>query len=271
MRTMGRAGKLIAAAIAAGFALVPVGSAGLRATAKPTLYVTYAMNCTFTILDDSSKPITSIPPGAYQVDVRTPVVFGMYPGMEGQTDFYACRGVPQFQLTGPGVSIFTTMTAGCEQDKLFTETFAAGATYVAQDLNQPSLTRATFTTLASGASAPVAVTYGGGKGKSQQQVDIVGSLALQGTLHATVSSRGKLALTNGRKLVSKLGAGRYKFAIADENAKAGFVLLGPTATAPKPLTPAGFKGTRSMTVRLTPGRWSYYSTLATVHFFRVSG
>ena len=73
------------------------------------------MNCTFTIVDDSGKPVTSIAPGAYQVDVRTPVVFGTLPipiGM-ASTDFTACKGVPMFQLAGPGVNVSTTMTAGC--------------------------------------------------------------------------------------------------------------------------------------------------------------
>jgi len=274
MKGMGpRAGRwiqLIAAAVAVAVALVPAGSAGLRTTALPTLYVTYAMNCTFVLLDDSGKQVTSIPPGKWQVQVTTPVVFGMYPMTQGQTDFYACRGVPQFQLTGPGVDIFTTMTAGCEQTKLFPETFAPNATYVAQDLNQPSLTREAFTTLASGSASPVAVTYGGGKGKVQQSEDIVGSAAINGTLRASVSPQGKLVLMHDGKSVSKLAAGRYKFLILDQDPKAGFVVLGPSDTEPTSLTKTAFKGTRSVTVRLTPGKWSYYSTLRVVHFFRVT-
>src|SRR5206468_3192418 len=112
------------------------------------------------------------------------------------------------QLTGPGVSIFTTMTAGCEQDKLFVATFAPNSTYVTQDLNQPSLTRASFTTLATGAPSPVTVTYGGGKGKAVASSDIVGSQAIAGTLRAFVSPQGTLHLTSGGKPVSKLSAGR---------------------------------------------------------------
>jgi hypothetical protein len=259
---------VLVTALAAG--LVSSGSAGLRTTANPTLYFMYAMNCTFTIVDDSGKTVTSITPGHYQVDVRTPVVFGMYPLTPGQTDFYACKGVPQFQLQGPGVDLFTTMTAGCESDKVFTETFLPNATYLAQDLNQPSVAHASFTTLASGAPAPVAVTYGGGKGKGQVSTDITGSLALKGTLHATVAANGALTLTSGGKPVSKLAAGLYKFAISDQDPKASFMILGPTFTAPKSLTAAGFKGTHSVTLSLTSGKWTYYATLATVHSFRVS-
>jgi hypothetical protein len=270
MHRMGRVVQLIAAAAAAALLLVPAGSAGLRGSALPTLYITYAMNCTFVILDDSGKQVSSITPGRYQVEVQTPVVFGMYPMTEGQSDFYACRGVPQFQLTGPGVDIFTTMTAGCEQTKLFPETFAPSATYVAQDLNQPSLTRATFSTLASGSASQVAVTYGGGKAQVQQSTDIVGSQRLEGTLRASVGAQGTLQLTKGGKTVSKLAAGRYKFQVIDLDGKAGFTVLGPTASAPTSLTPSTFKGTRSVTLRLTPGKWSYYSSLAAVHFFHVT-
>jgi hypothetical protein len=259
----------LAAAIAVG--LVSSGSAGLRTTANPTLYFMYTLNCTFTIVDDSGKPFTSIPPGRYQVDVRTPVVFGMYPDQPGQTDFYACRGIPQFQLQGPGVDLFTTMTAGCDSDRLFTVTLQPNATYVAQDLNQPSVAHGSFTTLSSGSSSPVTVTYGGGKGKSQASTDITGSLKVKATLHATVAANGALKLVSGGKTVSKLAAGRYKFAISDQDAKASFILLGPTYTAPKTLTAAGFKGTHSVVLSLTSGKWAYYASLATVHFFRVTG
>jgi hypothetical protein len=272
MATRGwRFASLIALTTAIAFGLVSTGSAGLRTTANPTLYFMYAMNCTFSIVDDSGKPITSVPPGRYQVDVRTPIVFGMYPGTPGQTDYTACRGVPQFQLQGPGVDLFTTMTAGCDSDRLFTETFQPNATYVAQDLNQPSVTHATFTTLASGASSPVTVTYGGGKGKSEQQSSLVGSLSLMGTLHATVTANGALKLISDGKAVSKLAAGRYKFAISDQDAKASFTILGPTFTAPKSLTSAGFKGTHSVILSLTSGKWTYYTSFATLHFFRVTG
>jgi hypothetical protein len=266
-----RLAGLMALATVIAVGLVSTGSAGLRTTANPTLYFMYAMNCTFSITDDSGKPVTSISPGHYQVDVRTPVDFGMYPAIPGQTDYTACRGVPQFQLQGPGVDLFTTMTAGCDSERLFTETFQPNATYVAQDLNQPSLTHATFTTLASGASSAVTVTYGGGKGTAQQQSPLIGSLSLMGTLHATVTANGALKLLSAGKTVSKLAAGRYKFAISDQDPKASFTILGPTYTAPRTLTAAGFKGTHSVILSLTSGKWTYYTSFATLHFFRVTG
>jgi len=254
------------AAIAA--AAIGAGAGGSlatpAATAAPTLYVMYSMNCTFTVVDDAGRTITSIPPGTYQVDVRTPVQFGTLPLPASPTDMTACRGSPQFQLTGPGVSIFTTMTAGCEMDKVFTATFQPSSTYVAVDLNQPAVARASFTTLASGSPAPPVVTYGGGKGVAQASQDIVGSEALQGTLHLSIGAHGAPLLALGGKAVSRLKAGRYRFVPA-LTGKAGVYLIGPTWTAPKKLT-----GKRAVTITLTSGRWTYYATLKTIRYFLVA-
>jgi hypothetical protein len=251
--------------------LVSAGSAGLRTTsaAAPSLYVMYAMNCTFTIVDDSGKTVTSIPPGNYQVDVRTPLAFGTMPNPGPGTDMTACRGAPQFQLQGPGVNLFTNMTAGCESDKVFTETFQPNGTYVAQDLNQPSVAHGSFTTLASGTPVVPATTYGGGKGTPEISTDIVGSLAVVGTLNATVTS-GKPTLTTKGKTVSSLKAGRYKWTIADRDAKAGLMILGPTSKSPTTLTGVKFVGKRSVAIKLTAGKWTYYTNLGTIHYFRVT-
>ena len=254
--------------------LVSTGSgAGLRAgaTANPTVYVVYSMNCTFSIVDDAGKTITSIPPGHYQVDVRTPLAFGTMPNPGPGTDMTACRGAPQFQLTGPGVDLFTTMTAGCESDKVFTETFQPSGTYVAQDLNQPSVAHGSFTTLASGTPVIPTVTFGGGKGTPEVSTDIVGSLAVLGTLDANVSADGKPTLTNKGKTVSTLKAGRYKFTITDRDPKTGFMILGPTSKSPTSLSGVKSLGRHSVAIKLTAGKWTYYTNLGTIHFFRVTG
>jgi hypothetical protein len=259
-------------AVVAGLAalLVSAGSAGLRTTANPTVYIMYSMNCTFTIDDSSGKTITSIAPGAYQVEIRTPLAFGTMPNPGPGTDMTACRGAPQFQLEGPGVDLFTTMTAGCEDDKVFSETFQPNGTYVAQDLNQPSIAHGSFTTLASGTPVVPTVTYGGGKGKPQVSTDIVGSLAFAATLNGIVASNGAPALKNGGKAVSSLKAGRYKFTISDRDSKLGFNLLGPTSKAPANLTGVKFVGHRSVAVKLTAGKWTYYTDAGTIHYFRVT-
>ena len=229
----------------AALALVGLGSAsGPTSSARiPTLYVMYAMNCTFSFVNDSGQAVTSIPPGSYEVDVRTPLAFGTVP-LTGVTDLTACHGQPQFQLSGPGVSLFTTMNAGCSVDLLFPETFQPNATYVGQDNNQPSATRATLTVQGSGAPA---------------------------TLAASIGGNGSSVLTLNGKPVTTLRSGRYTFAITDRDAKTGFTLLGPNWKAPSTLTRPGFTGRVSKTVRLTSGRWTYYAGLRSVHYFIVTG
>src|SRR5579871_3371719 len=148
MPVLARRITTLGVAMAMAMTLVAAGTAGspVNQSSLPTIYFLYSMNCTFTVQNDAGQTITQIPPGQYEVDVRTPIPFGTVP-MVGvaATDMTACHGSPQFQLTGPGVSLFTTMTAGCESDKTFPETFQADGTYVAQDLNQPSVTRTSFT------------------------------------------------------------------------------------------------------------------------------
>ena len=46
---------------------------------NPTIYFDYSMDCTFTVVDDSGKTISSVSPGNYVVDVRTPLAFGTIP------------------------------------------------------------------------------------------------------------------------------------------------------------------------------------------------
>lgn len=68
----------VIAALAVAAVLVPASGASSRAggaPALPTLYVQYTMNCTFGIFDDQGRPVTSIAPGNYQVEVETPVMF----------------------------------------------------------------------------------------------------------------------------------------------------------------------------------------------------
>src|SRR5438034_1312773 len=150
--------SFIAAAGAAAAVLVPVGTAARRDSGPPVLpalYVQYTMNCTFHIVDDFGKPVTTIAPGTYEVEVSTPIMFKLAvpggPADLAPNDFTGCRGWVQFQLSGPAVNLFTTLDLGC--DAFYTlpaTTFKPGATYVAQDLNQPNVTRTTFQVATSG-------------------------------------------------------------------------------------------------------------------------
>ncbi len=255
--------------LAAAAVLAPAGVAGKRASAPPaypTLYVKYTMNCTFTIQDDDGKRVSSIAPGTYQVEVSTPLMFKLVvPGGEGidhlePNDFTGCRGWVQFQLTGPGVDLFTTLDTGCDAFLLLPpQNFKAGSSYTAQDLNQPAVTRTALTVLQSG-TAPVPKTpYTATSDKGQTFSDIVGSAVrnvLRTKLTGTLSATGKPTLTKQGAAVSKLKAGNYRFVITDRDSKHSFTLKAVNGKSTG-LSGVRFVGKKTTNIRLSPGRWMY--------------
>jgi hypothetical protein len=250
-----------AAALAAAAILVPAGSA---VTVYPTLYVNYSLNCTFTITDGNGNPVSSIPPGTYEVTVTTPMLFSqaniqnLAPG-----DDTACKGYVQFSLSGPGVSLFTTLFNGCNSFEVLPAShFQPSATYTAQDNTNQAGSRTTFTTQATGAPvAPTAPYSGQATGKGTSSTDIVGSglkgAAFRGTLAAAVSSAGKLALTFKGKPVATLKAGSYKVSVLDKSPRAGFVLQ-EIRRAAATVTGKAFVGRKTTTIDLKAGQWFFY-------------
>jgi len=182
--------------------------------AQPTLYVVYTMNCTFSIVDDFGKHVTSIAPGNYQIEVSTPVMFKLVrPGGVGvdeiaPNDFTGCKGWVQFQLTGPGVDLFSTLDSGCDAFLLLpSQNFKPGATYTFQDLNQPSATRTTLSVDKDGTPpTPPTNPYTKTSGKGDRSVDPIGMnrLPTAGTINAVLSKSGKLTMTNKGKPVLTL-------------------------------------------------------------------
>jgi len=247
--------------------LAPLGTAGSRASgqpALPTLYVQYTMNCTFAIVDDAGRPVTAIPPGAYQLEVSTPIMFklvrpgGVTVDNIAPNDYTGCKGWVQFQLTGPGVNIFTTLDTGCDAFLILpVQTFKANSTYTATDLNQPNVAHATFSTLATGSPTIPKSPYGTTSGKGTVQQDIVGSAAIKATLSGSVAPTGLPALKNSGKAVSTLKSGRYRFAISDQSKKASFTLEAVNGGTVKNLTTGPFVGRHSVALVLTPDRWMY--------------
>lgn len=266
------------AALAAAAALVSAGQGSSQAAVSPTLYVNYAMNCTFTITSDAGAPVTAIAPGAYQVEISTPTEFAGV-DLAGVNDFTACKGSVMFQLTGPGVSLQDTLDNGDDDYDLLSATFKPSSTYVAQDDNQPSVARVVFTTLASGtpalppatSSAPSTTsspgsTTGSGAAGATAKAD-----PLRGSLIATISTAGKLTLTNRGKQVSSLEFGRYTIAVTDRSIRDGFIIqqAGKAGTI---VTGTSFVGKQSFTIDLKPGRWFFYPTLISAkRHFDVTG
>ena len=270
----------LTAVVAAAAVLAPLGSASRHAggaPALPTLYVQYTMNCTFGIFDDAGRPVNTIAPGTYQVEVETPIMFklvrpgGVTVDNIAANDFTGCKGWVQFQLTGPGVNLFTTLDSGCDAFLILPQqTFKPNATYTAQDLNQPSVAHASFSTLASGSPIPPKSPYGTTSGKGTVQQELVGSAQVRSTLAGALAATGKPSLTAKGKLVSVLKTGRYKFVVSDQDAKGSFILEAVNGGTVKNLTTAPFVGRHSVTVMLTTGRWMYYSKRGRAYFFLVT-
>jgi hypothetical protein len=258
------------AVLALAAVLVPAAHSGSRQTVLPTLYVDYSMNCTFVITDDDGRRVTSIAPGTYQILVRTVVVFALV-DLSGIDDFTACKSFVQFQLTGPGVSILTTLQEGDEDKEMFKETFQPNSTYTAVELLRPTVARTVLSTTSSSTAPnapPTPYVPSASAGKPTQSTDIVGSArkatTFRGTLNASVSATGKLKLTLNGKSVGSLAEGRYMTAITDESKKAGFIflLLNKHGVPLNSVTAAGVKytGKRTIPISLTKGQWSFVGT-----------
>jgi hypothetical protein len=253
---------------------VTLALASASRAANPTLYVHYNASCTFTIIGDDGKPVTSVPPGSYQVVVDTPFAFA--------NDQATCAFV-EFRLTGPGVSIITNLGTGDAETEQFVETLQPSSTYTLQDDGQPAQTRRTFTTTATGSASSGGSGSSGGSSsstassssgsKSSSSTSVLGTsiaTAFRGTLIGTVSSPARLTLTKGGRAVSNVKAGRYTFSIVDRTAKAGFTvqLVRKAATA---VTGVAFVGTRKVTVLLKPGQWFFYTPSGKKNYFVVTG
>jgi hypothetical protein len=238
--------------------------AGARA-ATPSLYANYNTNCVFSFVGDNGATVTTVPPGQYQVVVTTPTAFG-----NGDA---ACAYV-QFQLSGPGVNVATTLSFGDAENEQFTVTLQPSSTYTVVDSGRPALTQRSLNVLAtgtasSGGSSGSSTTSSGtstaksGGGSSSGGLSPIGtplkSVPFRGTLIGTVTARGALTLTSKGKAVTQLKAGRYTIAVTDHSAKAGFTVQ-EIRKAGTTLTGVGAVGKRSVTVNLTRGQWFFYPT-----------
>lgn len=249
-------------ALLAATAVVALVGAKTTRAALPTLYVNYTIRCTFTIVDDAGRPVTSIAPGTWQVLVTTPGSFGGV-DLSGTFDMTACKGYVEFRLTGPGVNATTTLDDGDGSSDMLNVTLQPSATYVATDDHQPTVARGTFSTTATGTATgptvtstlPVTGTPSTSKGGSSTGALIPAGTPDAGDLDAAVSSTGVPTLTYNGKAAKTLIAGRYTFLINDKSSKAGFAVtqLGKNS---KTLTTAAYVGKKTITITLSAGQWT---------------
>ena len=90
------------------------------------------------------------------------------------------------------------------------------------------------------------------------------SLPFRGTLVGTADTLGRVTLTRGGKPVRSLKSGRYKIAVTDTVADSGFIMQRPNFTEIV-VTSWEFVGTRTTTLRLTPGRWAFHGAVGDLH------
>jgi hypothetical protein len=243
---------VVAVALVCAFAAVPGAQA-----AFPSLYVEYKTeDCTIRFTNDAGANVTTIAPGTYQIVITTSDPYGVF----GQTDgLRACKGFVQFRLSGPGVSVYTTLDYGDAASEMYSATFQPGATYTLQDDNNIAGTRRSIAVATSGSPAPTPST----------PTKATPGANVRGTLHGVVARSGKLSLRRNGKVVTSLKSGRYTVSVDDQSTKQGFrlqLLKGRAQT----ITSVGYVGWQEVTLSLAPGRWSYFSSSRTRTSFVVT-
>lgn len=258
-----RVPMLLVVVVLVAASVVPQALAAHSTVPLPTLYVNYTNQCTFTVVNDAGQQVTAIAPGTYELDVSTPIMFRLLaPGgpSANPNDFTGCKGWVQFQMTGPGVNVFSTLDNGCSSDNVIgTWTLQPSSTYTLEDLNQPAVTKMTITTLAGGTpQLPTQSPYDTTSGKGTLSTDLIGSSApVRGSVQGKLAANGKLTLTLKGKPVSKLKSGRYTFAITDQDRNGGVSLqVNVKDVAATQLSGQAFVGTKKTTVVLSAGRWT---------------
>lgn len=257
-------GVLVAALVLA----LGLGVQSSRGAVSQTIHAFFDAegNLKFSYLDGSQIAGT-IPPGTYQV------IYDNF-GADDVADDHA------FHLFGPGIDF---APAPDVVQRTFNVTFQTNGSYTLQDDLHPAIGRRVFVASASGGSDGSSGSSSGGtssggsssgstsSGKPTSN-DIVGSeiktYPFRGTLHGTVSSAGKLALTFNGKSVGTLKHGSYKIAVDDAAAKSAFKVQRIKKQA-LTVTGSSFVGKRMVTVKLDAGQWMFYSAPARKHFFIV--
>ncbi len=260
---------MLIAFTALGALIVGVTGGSAATSALPSLYVSYNIQCHFTMSLDSGAAVASgsaIPYGEYQLIVSTPVPFAG--GLGG------CNYI-NFSLTGPGVNYSTQLGEGDETEDLATQNFAAGSSYTATDNTVAPGTTITFgasstpvsasagPSSSSSGNAPKANTTPSTNDPTKQAASTPksGPVVNRGTLEGTVSAGGRLSFTFDGKPVTEITAGRYKVQVVDKSHKDGFTIQ-QVSKLPTTVTGVSFVGKRSATIVLSAGQSLFYPVFA---------
>ena len=156
-----------------------------------------------------------------------------------------------FHLLGPGVD----MATGTEQigSATWTVTFQNNSRYTYLCDIHPAEMNGAFSVGTPSSTSP-SPTSGTTRPPTTGSTNNTGTAALTGSVGTSTAT-----LLFGGKRATSLKAGTYRVTITDSSAKAGFKLqrIGFAATT---LTTPAFVGKRVTTLKLTTGKWKYYSS-----------
>jgi len=216
---------------------------------------------TLTLADGTSVSGLTIPAGSYTIHMENP---------------YDVAG-PEFDLSGPGVSLVTDMFFGETPSETYRAELQPNSTYTWRNNERPTTV---FTFRTAGTAASSSSTSGGsssssssssGTKSSSTSKDVVGSqvVPFRGTLAGDVSTTGKLSLKLRGKPVATLKAGVYTVSVLDETARGDFVLQ-KLGKPPVTLSGRAYVGRRSAKVTLRAGQWMFFSSAGKKSYFAVT-
>lgn len=247
-----------------------LGVASSHAAVSPTMHAFVHEDNSIGLTFDDGTPVgnqnrtpPTIPPGAYTIRV-----------VDDATEH-------NFHLSGPGVDLATG--TGETSSPTWSVTLQPGSTYRFQCDTHSDFMYGVFqtsgTSSSSGGGSSSSGSSSGSTSSSSSSSSGSGTASpgstpaasLRGTLAGTVGSAGKLTLAFQGRAVSKLQPGRYKITVADKSPARSFVLKEKGHSA---MTVSGvsFVGTHSVTVNLTAGQWTFYTSAgrASVSAFSVA-
>jgi hypothetical protein len=202
-----------------------------------------------TAVGNQDRTPPTIPPGTYTIRV-----------VDDATEH-------NFHLSGPGVDQATG--TGDTSSPTWSVTLQPGSTYKFQCDTHSDFMYGVFQTSGTatssgggssgGSSSSSSLSSTGSSTSGTKSATSTPAASLRGTLAGAVRSAGKLTLALQGKAVSRLKAGRYKISVADKTRTRSFVIKEKGHSA---ITVSGvaFVGTHSVTVNLTAGRWTFYSS-----------
>ncbi len=260
---MARRGTILLAAALGAAILAGSGAADSPIFSTTVFFhITYRPDCTFTVaidggpsMDSTIPGTTTIPPGPYQVSVRTPLP-------DGTWDTSACT-IAEFSLTGPGVSYSATLGSDLgPYSATYNPTFEPASTYTIVDGNHPSQP-VVFTTTATGSSSsllpPVPASTASGSGSTQPGLVGSGIVPYRGSLTATVPRSGPPTLDTHGDPLATLRAGLYDIVVRDASPRGGLFVQKAHKKAVL-IAGVSFTGKRTVQVDLTAGRWTFFSS-----------